>query len=237
VEVLPDPQLLENKKQDQGLKTFQLTPALHDEPFQAVQATSNVVPWRYIVLRPLKTITYAANQQNVFLIVLAVIIALSAAVVGLMVGRTMTRPILKSVAALTRSSEMLKKLSGREEVTANEQKWIVESSHNGLKEVKYYMGANGIAVRKLHDLGKELIQHLNGSDLYAIQQQLYSMLTITDYIEKATTCQEQSSKSLATAIRITTQVTEQLVSGATSAAHASEQLEDVIVELRQIIGE
>jgi methyl-accepting chemotaxis protein len=236
VDVLADPVLVANQSSEEGLKTFQLTPALQDGTFQAVQATCKVVPWRYIVLRPVNTITQAANQQNSFLIVLALVITLLAGVAGLLLGRAITKPILRSVSSLTQSSEMLKKLSASEQVTANEQKWIVESSQSGLKTVEYYTGASGFAARKLFEIGQDLSQHMNRMDIQAIQRHLNEIVAAASYIEKATDYQEQSSRSLSTAIRITTQVTDQLVSGATSAADASKQLEDVILELRQVIG-
>jgi len=41
---------------------------------------------------------------------------------------------------------------------------------------------------------------------------------------------------LATAIKVTTQVNEQLKEGATSASDAAAQLEQVVNELRQVVG-
>lgn len=48
--------------------------------------------------------------------------------------------------------------------------------------------------------------------------------------------QETSKQKLATAIRVMTQVNEQLVMGATSATDAATQLEEVVNQLREVVG-
>lgn len=237
LEVLPDPLLVELKGQDRNRGIMQLMPALQREAYQVVQVKSQVMPWRYLVLRPVSTITQAADRQDAFLTVFALLIILLAIVVGLLLGRAITQPILKSVAALARSSKMLEKLSGREQLTANEQKWIVESSQHGLVAMKYYVDASGIAIQKMHETEQDLNIDIRRLDNRRVQRRLHEIMAMTNYIDRSTVYQKQIGSSLATAIRITNQVTEQLVSGATSAAHASEQLERVIVELRRIVGE
>ncbi|HLI87963.1 MAG TPA: cache domain-containing protein [Ktedonobacteraceae bacterium] len=237
VSVLPDPSLVAQQqgKQDEG--TFQFTPALQKQDYQAYQVRCQVVPWTYIVLRPINTITGAANQQDVYLVVLAAIITVLAAFVGLFVGRGITRPILRSVSSLIKSSEMLKTLAAREQATATEQKWIVESAQAGLKSVQYYAGAGNIAARKLNETGQDLVSHWERLDAFNKQRYLNDILTAASYLEKATTHQERSSKNLSTAIRVTNQVTDQLLSGATSASEAAAQLEEVIRQLRGVVGE
>ena len=237
VTVLPDPTLANIQQNTQATSTFQLVPALQTESFQAYRVTCQAVPWTYIVLRPVNTITKAANQQDIYLLLLAAVITLLAAFVGLVVGRSITRPILQSVSSLLSSSQMLKTLAAREQVTATEQKWIVESSQVGLKSVQYYTEAASVAARKLDAMGTELAQKWGRLDTQHTQQRLGEIVSAANYIEKAISHQEKSGKSLSTAIRITTQVTEQLVSGATSANDAATQLETVIEQLRQVVGE
>lgn len=238
VKALPDP-VLANQLQDtqEGSSTFQLTPALQGEQFQAYRATSQVVPWTYLVLRPVSTITKAADQQDIYLILIAAFVTILAAFVGIVVGRGITRPILGSVSSLLGSSQMLKTLADREEITAKEQKWIVESSQTGLKSVQYYVNASSIAARKMGEIGKDLAQNWQRVDEQHIKQRLDEIIATANYIEKASGHQENSSKSVATAVRITTQVTEQLIAGATSANDAATQLEEVIKQLRQVVGE
>src|SRR5579859_4601921 len=235
VTTLVDPVL--EQQNAQGPATFQFTPALQSEAFQAYKVQCLVVPWTYIVLRPVNTITKAANQQDIYLLLLAAVITLLAAVVGLVVGRNLTRPILGSVASLIKSSEMLKTFAAREQATATEQKWIVESAETGLKAVQYYAGASGVAARRLGEVGQRLTQHWERLDAPRIRQQVGEIMSAAHYIEQAAVHEEKSSKTLSTAIRITTQVTDQLLSGATSATEAADQLEGVIAQLRRVVGE
>ncbi len=236
VSVLSDPTLAHMLQDAQGPATFQLTPALQDQSFQAYRASTLVVPWTYVVLRPMSTITGAANQQELYLVSIALVATLLAAIVGLLLGRSLTEPILNSVASLSGSSQMLKSLASSERVTATEQKWIVESSQTGLRSVQYYAGATGIAARKLDEVGGEMTRNWERFSAQQTMQRLEDIVEAAHYIEKASSHQEQSSQNLSTAIRIATQVTDQLVSGATSAADAARQLEFVIEQLRQVVG-
>ncbi len=236
VKVLPDLELANAQNDLQGPATFQLTPALQGEAFQAYRATSKVVPWTYLVLRPVNTITGAANQQDIYLYLLAAVVTLLAAIVGIIVGRSITQPILSVVSSLLTSSQMLKTLADHEQVMATEQTWIVESSQNGLQSVKYYSDATNIAAHRLDAIGKELEQNLERMDARHMRQLLQEIRAAANYIEKASTHQERSSKSLTTAIQVTNQVTEQLAANATSTTQAATQLEEVIERLRQVVG-
>ena len=237
VTVLTDPKLANIADKTQNNTSFSFTPALKNEDFQAFRSTASVVPWTYIVLRPTSTITGAASLQNIYLVLIAAVASLLAAIIGIFVGRGITQPILRSVSSLRENSKMLKSLAAREQVTATEQQWIVESSQTGLQSVQYYAEATGIAARKMAEVGNDLSHNWNRYDAHYMQQRLDEIISTAQYIEKATTHQERSSSSLATAIQVNTQVTEQLVSGATSAAGAADQLEQVIEQLRQVVGE
>ncbi len=237
VTVLSDPTLANIQRNTQSSNTTQFTPALQNEAFQAYQIRCQVVPWTYIVLRPVSTITKAANQQDIYLYSLAAIITILAAIVGLIIGRRITRPILGSVSSLIKSSEMLKTLASNEQATATEQQWIVESSQVGLQSVQYYAEASGLAARRLDEIGRDFTRDLNQLDAVRTQHRLNEIISTANYLEKAASHQERSSKSLSAAIRVTTQITEQLVSGATSASEASKQLENVISQLRHVVGE
>ncbi len=237
VNVLPDPALANIVQDVQTPPTFQLTPALQSEPFQAYRVKCQVVPWTYLVLRPVNTIIGAANQQDIYLILITALITLLAALIGLLVGRSITQPILKSVSSLLKSSHSLNELAEREQVTTTEQRWIVETSQTGLKSVQYYAEATGVAARRLDAIGSELMHNWQRFETWQMQQHLEQIVTTANYIENASVHQARSSKSLSTAIRVTLQVTDQLVDGAASAAEASAQLEDVIKQLRQVVGE
>jgi len=237
VNVLPDATLASLVQDAQATPTFQFTPALQSESFQAYRVKCQVVPWTYLVLRPVNSIIGAANQQDIYLILIAALITLFAALVGLFVGRSITRPILTSVASLRKSSQSLNELASREQVTTTEQRWIVETSETGLKSVEYYAEATNVAARRLGAIGGELLRNWERLEAWQTQQRLEQIVTTAKYISTAAAHQERSNKSLATAIRVTMQVTDQLVSGATSASEASAQLEDVIEQLCQVVGE
>jgi len=237
VGVLPDPTLATIGQDMQATPTFQFTPALQSEPFQAYHVQCQVVSWTYFVLRPVSSITGAANQQDIYLVLIAALTTFLAALVGLFVGRSITRPILTSVASLRKSSQSLNELASREQVTTTEQHWIVETSQTGLKSVEYYAEATSVAARRLDAIGGELLRNWERLEPWQTKQHLEQIMTTANYIGSAASHQERSSKSLSTAIHVTMQVTDQLVSGATSAAEASAQLEDVIEQLRQVVGE
>jgi hypothetical protein len=234
---IADPQLASVQSDDANVaSTWSFQPALQNEKFQAYQVKSVVVTWTFIELRPVSSITGPATQQDIYLVVIAAIVMLLAAVVGVLLGRNITRPILQSATQLTGSSEMLNTLAAREQVTATEQKWIVESSQTALQSVQYYTEATSIAARKLDEVGVALARNLEEGNPVQARRHLSEILEAAKYLEKVAVHQERSSQSLSTAIRIASQVTEQLISGATSANEAAAQLQDVIKQLRQIVG-
>jgi methyl-accepting chemotaxis protein len=62
------------------------------------------------------------------------------------------------------------------------------------------------------------------------------MIAAGQYIERASRLQDSSNQKLSTAIKVTEQVTEQLAAGATAATATAEQLEQVVNQLRQVVG-
>jgi methyl-accepting chemotaxis protein len=217
--------------------SYQFTPVEQSQAFQAYQVSCQVVPWTYIVLRPVSTITGAASQQDISLLIIAAVITLLAALVGLLIGRNMTRPILRSVSSLTKSSQTLKTFSASEQARAKEQKWIAESAQTGLESMQYFARATSITADRLYQIVQNLIRNWGRLDPPRQQQYLREIISAADYIKKAASQEERSGRGLSTAIQVTNQVAEQLLSGATSASEAATQLEDVIAQLRQVVGE
>lgn len=119
---------------------------------------------------------------------------------------------------------------------ATEQRWMVDSSQVGLQSVRYYTSATNIAAYKLSDVSTQRAQHWRQIDEKMIARHLEEIYAAALYIESAAVRQEESSKGLATAISVTIEVTEQLATGATSAADASQQLEQVVSQLRNVVG-
>lgn len=230
-----DPTLANQRGNAQG--SYQFTPVEQTQAFQAYQVSCQVVPWTYIVLRPVNTITGAASQQDISLVIIAVIITLLAALVGLLIGRNTTRPILRSVSFLTNSSQTLQVFSEREQARAKEQKWIVESAQTGLESVQYFARATVMASDKLNEIVRSLAQNWGRLDPARQQYYLREIIAAANYIKKASSHEERSSRGLSTAIQVTNQVSEQLVEGAISASEAAAQLEEVITQLRQVVGE
>ncbi|GCF11477.1 sensor histidine kinase [Dictyobacter arantiisoli] len=228
---------LENALHDPAqTSSFSYQPPLQTQTFEAFMYKSHVLPWAFVSLRPLSSITSPATQQDFYLVIIAVVVTFIAAVVGLWLGQTITRPILQSASLLSGSSDMLNTLAAREQVTATEQKWIVESSQTALQSVQYYTEATTIAVRKLDQVGNALREDLQRNNRELALQHLSDIIEAARYLDKVATHQDRSSQSLTTAIRIASQVTEQLISGATSATDAATQLQEVIKQLRQVVG-
>jgi hypothetical protein len=236
VDVLTDNELARQMNSATSLISFQDQPAGQNEKFQVIQHATSAVPWKYIVLSPVSTITAIADQQQQATILVAVAMALLTALIGLIVGRNITRPILTSVNDLRDNSQSLSALATRQRDAASEQIWVVDSSQVGLQSIQYYTEAISIAARELTELGTNLTQHWNYTDARRIHQALERIVTASKYIENASQYQHTSNEKLATALKVATQVTEQLAAGATSATDAAAQLEDVVTRLRSVVG-
>lgn len=236
VSVLPDPGLTDKLRQAAQSSTFALTPTHKTAQFQVAAYKSSVLPWTFLVFSPLAIVTAIANQQLFYAVLIAASVLVLAALIGLGFGRLIAVPIMNSVVALSSNSQSLKTLAQREQSTATEQRWMIESSQVGLQSVRYYTKATNIAAHKLTDVSTQLLSRWQLLDAPTISRHLDEILATSKYIENAANRQEESSKNLATAIHVTTQVTEQLADGAASATDASHQLEQVVNQLRNVVG-
>lgn len=236
VPVLADSTLASIVQSKHPQATFQMTPGGQSGMFQVAQRTLTMVPWTYFVLSPVSTVTAVANQQLFNTVIIAFIVLVLAAFTGLIVGQFITRPILRSVERLRSNSEALNRLATKQQSAATEQKWVVDSSQVGLQSVQYYTNATSIAARRLSDIGQGLIQNRDYQNVESMRQVVSQMISAAQYIEKAAHYQTSSNQKLATAIKVTTQVNEQLAEGAISASDAASQLEQVVSELRQVVG-
>jgi len=214
----------------------QFQPAGQNEQYEVVKSTDQLLHWSYVVLRPMSTITSAAKQQVLYLFLISLVVTLLAAVIGLFVGRGITRPIQRSVDTLRDNSDSLKQLASAEEATAMEQKWIIDSSQIGLQSVQYYANATGSAAQQLNTISENLLLNWGRMDSAQTKQGLDDIITAARYIEKAAEHQKKSCGGLNDAIQVTAQVTDQLVTGATSASDAATQLDKVVFELREVVG-
>ncbi len=236
VPVLADKTITDIEHNKHAPATFPMTPAGQNQVFQVVRQKASVLPWSYFVLSPLSTVTAVADQQLFNTVVIAFFVLILAAVGGLWLGRQITRPILNSVEYLHRNSQALNTLATRQASAATEQTWVVDSSQVGVQSVQYYTNATSSAAHQMNQMGTELERRWHELDIQTVRQALGQMITAAQYIEKAAEHQTSSNQKLATAIKVTTQVTEQLAMGATSAADAATQLEDVVGQLEDVVG-
>ncbi len=215
---------------------FQTQPTGKNEPFQVAAQATSVVPWTYFALSPVNTVTAVANNQLFFTLLIAFAILVLAALGGLILGRRVTQPILDSVDSLRNSSQALSALATRQRDASAEQMWVVDSSQVGLQSVQYYTEATQVATNQLKDISKELAQNWHAMDERRVYALLERIVAATQYIEQAAQYQHTSNQKLSTALKVATQVTEQLALGATSATDAATQLEQVVKQLRYVVG-
>lgn len=215
--------------------SFSLT--LGNTDYQVGEKKATTVPWTYFVISPNNIVTQAANQQITTTITVAVIVALIAALLGLLVSGRITRPIMRSVDQLRENSEALNVLAKKQQSASSEQLWVVDSVQVGLQSVQYYTDATRIAAHRMSEIGMELERNWRKQDIETIKQGLQQVIGAGNYIEKATHYQGDSSQKLSTAIKVTSQVNEQLADGAISATEAASQLEQVVNDLRSVIGQ
>ncbi len=236
VQLVADSSLANKLPSTSTISDFQLKPTGQSQTFQAVHNPTTVVPWHYFVLSPLNTVTAVADQQLLVTLFIAFGMSTLVALLGLIVGQRITRPILRSVENLRSNSIALSSLATRQRDAASEQMWVVDSSQVGLQSVQYYTDATQIAAQQLNDVGTELVHRWQYMDPRATRKGLEQIVTASRYIEEAANHQSASNQKLATALKVATQVTEQLATGATSATDAAAQLEDVVQQLRNVVG-
>lgn len=215
--------------------TFQMIPPMQQESFQVIGKAVPVVPWTYFVLSPTNVVTALADQQLLNIGVIGLIVLLLAAVTGLIVGRSITAPVLRSATNLQSSSLLLKDLAAKEQITVTEQVWVVDASRTGLSSVNYYTDATQKVARQMVETGsRELESTFNPQQAKAT---LHQMIVAAQYIDHATQYQQANTQKLSAALDLTKQVTEQLASSAESATQAAEQMEHVVSQLQKVVGE
>lgn len=219
---------------------FSLT--LNGTAYQAAVATTSQVDkaspvnWTYVVTSPSTAVTQVADQQLTITLIVAIGVTLLAALIGWWLAYRISRPIMRSVDQLRESSEALNILAKKQQSASSEQLWVVDSVQVGLQSVQYYTDATRIAARKLGDLGMDLERSWHRQNIETVRQGLQQVISAANYIEKATNYQGDSGQKLSTAIKVTTQVNEQLADGAISATEAASQLEQVVNDLRSVVG-
>lgn len=193
--------------------------------------------WTYMVTSPSTAVTQIADDQLSLTIVVALLVVMLAAAIGFWVSSRITRSVMRSVDQLRENSEALNILAKKQQGASTEQLWILDAIKMTQQSLQYYTDATRIAVRKLGMVGMELESNWHQQNMEIIKQGLQHILTTANYLEKATHYQGDSSQKLATAVKVTVQVNDQLADGASSATEAASQLEVVVNNLRSIIGQ
>jgi methyl-accepting chemotaxis protein len=231
---LPAAQETLNSRQQQV--TLQMVPPGQQNSFQVIGKPVSIVPWNYYVLSPTSVVTALADQQLLTIGFIALVVLLLAAATGLIVGRRITSPVLRSVKKLQSSSHLLQELAAKEQVTITEQVWIVDSSQTGLSSVNYYLEAAQQAARRMLKVGADMEQHWPDMNQAKVREALKKIMVAAQYIESAAHYQKASSQKLSATIDLTKQVTDQLSLSADSATNAAQQMEQVVTDLQQVVG-
>lgn len=235
VPVLPD-HALTNTLHHPSLTLFQAQPVGQHEVFQIIRHTTSTVPWSYFVLSPVNTVTAVANQQLLATALIAFIVSLVVALLGLFFGQGIVHPILRAVESLRISSTALSLLATQQRDHASAQMGFVDSSQVGLPSVQYYTDATEFAAQQLGKIITTLRSRWNHIDAQQLERALGYIAMTVQYIEKASQYQSASNQKLASALKVATQVTEQLVDGTTSATDAAIQMERIVQQLRHVAG-
>ncbi|GCE06928.1 PDC sensor domain-containing protein [Dictyobacter aurantiacus] len=236
VRVVPDDGLKKALTGPNASTSFTLQPTGHSGSYQVVRQTLSAVPWNYIVLSPINTIITVANQQLIITGVVTLSVIILAALFGLVIGRRISYPILRSVGHLSKNSQSLATLASRQKNAVTEQVWVIDSSQEGLKTVQYYNNAAEVAIQHINTTATRLLDNWDRLDKATLRQAIEQMIETSQYTRRAIHYQNASNEKLATAINIMNQVNEQLVAGSNGADEASHQLQNVVTDLRHVVG-
>ncbi len=232
-----DNQLSDFQAHSQAGNITQFQPVGQNQVFEVARYGSSVVPWTYVLFKPLNAVTGLADQQLLGIFLTVALVLVLAIAIGLIIGRNLAFPILRSVSLLRKSNIALKTLADEENVVATEQSWMVEASQVALKSVQYYTNATAVAAKRINTLSSDLSQNIQYLDKNKLQQALKEMSEAATYIERAIKHQETMNEKLATSLRVTTQATEQLTRGASSTNDAAAQMEYIVGQLTSVVGE
>lgn len=223
-------------KMRQQTTTQAFTPVGEKEEHQVASSALTVQHWTYFVISPSQVVTQVADDQLRNTLIVAIVVVLLAGIIGFWVSGRITRPIMRSTDQIHESSEALNGLARKQQSASSEQSWVVDSIQVGLQSLQYYTDATRIAAHKLGEIGVELEHNWHRQNGETIKKGLQQVIATAGYIEKATNYQGDSSQKLATAVKVTAQVNEQLAEGAISATEAAAQLEMIVNDLRSVIG-
>jgi hypothetical protein len=204
--------------------------------FQYVRSQLTNVPWTYYVLSPLSTVTQVADAQLRTSLLSAAVIAVIAILLGLFIGRRTARPVHVATENLQGAASALKLLASRQESSASEQQWVVDACRTGLDGVRYLSDAMNQAARRIIDASNWFGEYWDRLTEEQARRTVQHLQELARYIDEAARRQHMSSDRLGKAITVTTQVSDQLVNGASAAKRSADQLEAVVGNLQRVVG-
>jgi C4-dicarboxylate-specific signal transduction histidine kinase len=238
VPVIADSTIAHTLQSGKSSSSFQEQPAQQTDQFQVVQQSLNksIVPWTYFVMSPVPSETAIAQQEQLNIILVGIMTTLTVIVIGLLVGQGISRPILRAVSNLQRNSEKLNALATRQQDAASSQMWVVESSQEGMKSVRYYSQATNFSSHTILQMFNSLVQSWPQLNPDERSRRLSQIMECVQYVKKASSHLGTSNQQLGTALTLAVEVAEQLNEGSRSAGDSAEQLDKIVTDLRAIIG-
>ncbi|HLJ81033.1 MAG TPA: hypothetical protein VKT52_06070, partial [Ktedonobacterales bacterium] len=204
--------------------------------FQFARTRMTNVSWSYFALSPLSTVTAVADNQIRISLLSAAVIAILAILFGLLFGRGTTRPVRASAAELEGAAASLKTLASRQQSSAGEQQWVVDACKTGLESVRYLSDAMNQAAKRVIDASNWFSDYWDRLTEDQARRTVSHLNELARYIDEAARRQQASSERMGKAINVTMQVSDQLVHGADAATKSAEQLEQVVRDLRHVVG-
>lgn len=237
VDVDPVPQVASALNSQSASSLFQAPATVNNSTtYQFVGQRLTAVPWTYFVLSPLPTVTAVADAQIEISFIIAGIVAVIAAGLGLFIGRSTAKPVLSSVADLRGATTSLNTLGAQQESTASEQAWMIDACKSGVENISYLANATTMAAAYMIQTGSMLGQQWGDLSPEEITHAVQLMVKLARYIEAASSQQQESTERLSTAIKVTNQVSEQLTTSAEAAGKYASQLERVVEQLQRLVG-
>jgi methyl-accepting chemotaxis protein len=93
-----------------------------------------------------------------------------------------------------------------------------------------------MAAQHLNQVGNEFLGRWEKMDPQQAKKYLSEIVTSAQYISKATIHQKKNFNGLASGIKVSTQVTEQLSTNSTKTFESATIMEEVVEQLRKVVG-
>ena len=113
---------------------------------------------------------------------------------------------------------------------------MVDACKTGLESVRYLSDAMNQAAKRIIDASNWFNDYWDRLTEEQARRTVSHLNELARYIDEAARRQQASSERMGKAINVTMQVSDQLVHGATAATQSAEQLEQVVRDLRHVVG-